>query len=204
MTTPSKKEKNNPICIGLTGGIGSGKSTVAKIFQSLGVPVFNSDIEGKKILNTDQETINAVKIAFGSVYLNNKIDTQKLAKIVFKDQSALQKLNSIVHPKVKEAFEDWKGKHKKSPFLLKEAAILVESGIYKELDGLIVVTAPKDIRVKRVIKRDGSTTEKVLERINAQLLDSEIIKFSNYRINNNGNKLVIPQVLRTYQELLKK
>ena len=193
---------NEPKLIGLTGGIGSGKSTVSKIFKSLGVPVFNSDLEAKKIINTNPNVVKAIESKFGAVYINGVLDAKKMAVIVFKDKNLLQQLNEIVHPKVKEAFEDWIKQHENEKFLIKEAAILIEVGAYKDLDKIILVTAPKDVKIKRVVARDGVQAKDVIIRMDAQLSDKEKLKLVDFVINNDEKEPLIPQVLHIYTQLL--
>jgi dephospho-CoA kinase len=193
---------NEPKLIGLTGGIGSGKSTVSKIFKSLGVPVFNSDLEAKKIINTNPYVVKAIESKFGAVYINGVLDAKKMAAIVFKDKTSLQQLNEIVHPKVKEAFEGWIKQHEDEKFLIKEAAILIEVGAYKDLDKIILVTAPKDVKIKRVVARDGVQAKDVIIRMDAQLSDKEKLKLVDFVINNDEKEPLIPQVLHIYTQLL--
>lgn len=202
LNTSSKKEINKPILIGVTGGIGSGKSTIAKIFNQLGVPIFNSDVEAKKIVNTNKEVITAIKKLLGDVYLNNQLETSKVAKIVFNDKSALQELNNIVHPKVQETFKTWVMKNKSTPLLIKEAAILIETGAYKNLDQLILVIADQDVRRKRVMLRDNLTAKEVIKKMENQLSDNEKIPFADFIIHNNNNDMLIPQVLNVMDRLV--
>lgn len=201
MNTSLKKENKKPLIVGLTGGIGSGKSTVAKVFQSLGVPIFNSDLEAKYIINNDVEVIRAITFEFGNVYENGKLNRIKMAEVVFKDKNALEKLNKIVHPKVAEYFENWVLENNDSSILIKEAAILIESGAYKKIDKIVLVTAPTTIRIQRVVNRDNISKEKVKERMNAQLSDKEKLSYADFFIINDDIQLVIPQVLAAYNKL---
>ena len=176
-----------PKIIGLTGGIGSGKTTVAKYFQSKGIPVYISDEEAKKVMEFP-EIISQIVVVFGSTILgeNNTLDRSKLASIVFNQPDKLKHLNAIVHPAVKNNFEQWVGNHKNFPYLVKEAAILFESGSYKDCDAIITVCAPLETRISRVLDRDKTTREKVLQRINNQLSDEERIAKSQYVITNEN------------------
>jgi dephospho-CoA kinase len=201
LNTSIKKENKKPLIVGLTGGIGSGKSTVAKVFQSLGVPIFNSDLEAKYIINNDVEVIRAITFEFGNVYENGKLNRIKMAEVVFKDKNALEKLNKIVHPKVAEYFENWVLENNDSSILIKEAAILIESGAYKKIDKIVLVTAPTTIRIQRVVNRDNISKEKVKERMNAQLSDKEKLSYADFFIINDDIQLVIPQVLAAYNKL---
>lgn len=189
--------------VGLTGGIGSGKSTVAKIFKPLGVPVFNSDTAAKNIINNNEEVIEQVITEFGAIYENGKLNTGKMAEIVFNDEQALEKLNKIVHPKVKEYFEKWVKENNNSSILIKEAAILIETGAYKLLDKIIVVTAPEKVRIQRVVERDNVSKVKVKERIQAQFSDEERLVYADFKIINDDEQMVIPQVLEVYEQIKK-
>jgi len=198
MLSMSSKENKlkKPILVGLTGGIGSGKSTVAKVFQSLGVKVYNSDVEAKKIINTNQEVIGKIKNKFGeNIYTNNVLDSKQLAKVVFNNPAALNDLNAIVHPQVKSHFENWVFQNKKEKLLIKEAAILIESGASKGLDKIILVTAPEELRIKRVCTRDNSNEEDVRKRIKSQMTDDEKLPLIDFVIKNNEEELLLPQVL---------
>lgn len=170
--------------IGLTGGIGSGKTTIANYFKSAGVPLYIADDEAKAILYTPK-AIKEVREAFGEDIMNDDLpDRGKLASLVFNNPEKLQMLNSIIHPKVLEHFRDWLAAHSSSKFIIREAAILFESGRYKDCDKIILVTAPKEIRIKRVMERDNTTREKVLERMNAQWDDEKKAALSDFIIIN--------------------
>jgi len=170
--------------IGLTGGIGSGKTTIANFFKSQGVPLYIADDEAKAILFTPT-AIEEVKKAFGEEILTDGLpDKAKLASLVFSDPDKLKILNEIIHPKVRMHFKEWMEKHKDEKFVIREAAILFESGSYKDCDKIILVTAPIEVRIKRVMDRDNTTREKVLERMNAQWNDEKKAALSDYIINN--------------------
>ena len=171
--------------IGLTGGIGSGKTTVANYIQSKGIPVYISDLEAKKVMDSS-EIIEKIIDAFGTDIIdsNKSLNREKLASIVFNDSEKLKQLNAIVHPAVKKHFENWIIQYQKSPFIVKEAAILFESGSYKDCNEIITVSAPLETRIARVLKRDTTSKEKVLQRINNQLSDEERIARSQYVIIN--------------------
>ena len=148
--------------VGLTGGIGSGKTTVAKMFEELGVPIYIADIEAKKLINRSKIIKRKLIVLFGDeAYVDNKINRVFVAGQIFNNKDLLSRMNQIVHPKVASHFKRWLKKHN-SPFVIKEAAILFENGSYKDLDAIITVTAPIEERIKRVTKRDNSTKEKVL------------------------------------------
>lgn len=171
--------------IGLTGGIGSGKTTVAQYIAQKGVPVYVSDLEAKRITELP-ETIQEIREIFGDTILNTSgfLDRKELGNIVFNDPEKLKQLNQIIHPKVKQHFLDWLKKNKNQPFVVKEAAILFETGGDKDCDYIILVTAPIDVRVERTVKRDGLTKQQVMDRINNQISDEEKAKKSDFVINN--------------------
>lgn len=181
--------------IGLTGGIGSGKSTVAKIFQVLGVPVFDSDTEAKQLYLDNPELKAAIMNNFGEdIYANGRFNPGLLASRVFPFADKTRQLNELVHPLVQQKFEEW-ASHVSVPYIVKEAALLVESGSYKSLDALILVSAPSELRVKRTMLRDGSTNDQVLERMKRQLPDEDKRRYCQYEIINDDHTLLIPQVL---------
>ena len=186
--------------IGLTGGIGSGKTIVAGYFKSLGIPVYIADKEARQLM-TSENIINALFNEFGKEILENGIlNREKLAQLVFNNPKKLQKLNSIVHPEVKKHFDKWVEKHKNYPFVVKEAAILFESGSYKYCDTIITVTAPLETRIQRVLKRDKTDRESVLKRIENQWTDEQRIAKSNYVIHN----LSVESTKKQVDEILKK
>lgn len=179
--------------IGLTGGIGSGKTTIANYYASLGIPVYIADDEAKKLMES-QDIINQLLLAFGNIILDNGIiDKNQLAKIVFQNPEKLKTLNSIIHPAVKKNFNKWLLLHQTSPIVIKEAAILFESGSYKDCDAVITVTAPLEERIKRVINRDNTTREAVVNRIKNQWTDDERISKSDYVIINTSVNEAIKQ-----------
>ncbi len=175
-----------PKIIGLTGGIGSGKTTIANYFISLGIPVYISDDQAKKI-SEQPEIINRITAVFGtSILENNKIDRKKLGSVVFNDANQLQKLNKIIHPAVKKHFENWVLEHKNHKILIKEAAILFESGAYKLCDSVISVVAPLETRILRVINRDKISRDEALSRIKNQWTDEQRILKSDFVIQNDS------------------
>ncbi len=192
------------IKVGLTGGIGSGKTLVSEIFIRLGIPIFNADNESKSILNTDKEVIQQIINNFGDLYTENGINREKLASIIFNDQVALETINSIIHPKVREYFHRWAAKHVNAKYVIEEAAILFESNAYKELDVTINVHADELIRISRVIARDKTTEESVKSRMNNQWSDKERIELADFTIYNNGDKMVLPQILEIHNQILKR
>jgi dephospho-CoA kinase len=185
--------------IGLTGGIGSGKSTIAKHIASLGIPVYIADDEAKKLMNSS-DIIAKIQTSFGSeVISNEKINREALAKIVFQNPEKLKILNSIIHPAVKLHFDNWLQSQKNHPFVVKEAAILFESGSYKDCDIIITVSAPIEERIHRVMKRDKSSKKAILNRINNQWTDEQRISKSDYVITN----ITLKEALNQTEEILK-
>ncbi|RTY84911.1 dephospho-CoA kinase [Flavobacterium sp. ZB4P23] len=170
--------------IGLTGGIGSGKTTLAKYFESFGIPVYIADAEARKMMES-AVILKAIKNEFGSsVFEINLLNREKLAKIVFEEPEKLEKLNAIIHPAVKKHFDQWILQQETAPFIIYEAAILFESGRDKECDFIITVTAPLELRIQRVIDRDKSNRDLVLKRINTQWTDKQRIDKSDFVIHN--------------------
>lgn len=187
--------------VGLTGGIGSGKSTLMQWFQKQGVPCFESDAVGRKLLDTDLR--EAVSEAFGAeLYLQTgSLDRKALAEKVFANPAALAKLNQIVHPAVAIAFEDFKKQHANAPFVINEAAILFETGGYKNCDAVILVTAPKSDRIERIINRDGSTKAEVIKRMKNQWEDERKRKLADYVIENSTIKSAQKQAAQILEKL---
>lgn len=182
--------------IGLTGGIGSGKTTIANYFGAMGVPVYIADDEAKKVMQS-ASIIKQIKTAFGdSLFENEILNRAKLAEIVFNDADKLAQLNAIVHPAVKQDFELWLNENKKYGYVVYEAAILFESGRYKECDVIITVTAPEEVRIERVVKRDNTTREQVLSRMKMQWNDEKRISLSNFVINNSNLKIAKEEVVK--------
>ena len=191
------------IKVGLTGNIGSGKSTIAKIFETLGVPVFYADIEAKKILS-ENDVIDILVAEFGkNILLGNLIDRAALAKIVFNDKDALETLNSIIHPRVRQSLINWMETKRDHKYIIQEAAILFESGFYKFFDKNIFVSCPEQIAIERVMKRDHIGEKEVRARIQNQWLEKEKIQLADFIIHNDGANLVIPEILKIHKKLSK-
>ncbi|WP_297332490.1 dephospho-CoA kinase [Flavobacterium sp.] len=179
--------------IGLTGGIGSGKSTIAAYFASKGVPVYIADDQAKKILYASEASAQ-VKEVFGEiVFTDGQPDRKKLSEVVFNNPEKLKQLNAIIHPKVSRHFEEWVKQHNAAKFVIKEAAILFESGSYKNCDAVILVTAPKEVRIKRVMNRDNVSRENVLARMANQWEDEKKEALSNYIITNESLEIAKEQ-----------
>jgi len=190
--------------IGLTGNIGSGKSTVARIFESLGVPVFHADEVAKKLL-LQEEVSKDILNKFGKdVFTNNLPDKKKLASLVFNDTEALSYLNSVIHPRVRHELKEWFEDHSNYPYAIQEAAILFESGFEKEVDFIVFVSAPVELSIKRVVERDGLKTADVEKRLTHQWPQDKKIGLSDFVIQNDENHLLIPQVLEIHHKLIKK
>ncbi|MEI7523168.1 MAG: dephospho-CoA kinase [Mariniphaga sp.] len=184
--------------IGITGGIGSGKTTVCEIFKLLGIPIFHADQEAKYLQNNDLIIKNQIIKLFGEdIYTSEEIlDRQKLATIIFNNKQALFAINEIIHPAVRQRFQNWTEKFQAVPYSLYEAAILFESGYASDFDLNILVLANEKLRIERVINRDGTTEEIVKQRIRNQIPDNEKIKLADFIIENNADNLLIPQILK--------
>lgn len=190
--------------IGLTGGIGAGKSIVAHILATMGFPVFYSDQVGKELMVSDQDVITKVKVLFGEeAYQNNKLNRAYIAQRVFNDETLKTELNAIVHPAVRNAFYEWQSKLK-CDLCFNEAAILFETGAYKLYDKNILVTAPEEIRIKRVMSRDQTSRRQIADRIKNQWSDSEKTKLADFLIVNDNLTLLVPQVEKILSELYEK
>lgn len=191
--------------IGITGGIGSGKSTVSKIFELLGVPVYYSDEIARGLMDEDRVVKNKIiALADKNIILENgSLDRKAIAAVVFNDKKKLQQLNEIIHPAVANHFEKWFSFYKnKTGYILKETAILFESGANKQMDKVIVVTAPKQLRVKRVTARDKSKEEQIEQRIKNQMSEEELIKLADFVIVNDETKSVIEQILAIHSQII--
>ena len=176
------------IKVGLTGGIGSGKSTVSKILISKGFSVYNSDNRAKWLMNNDDNLKSNIISIFGDkAYLKGSLNRKYLSAKVFNDSLKLKALNNLVHPLVAIDFKNWLLHQKSKDFVFKEAAILIESGAYKEMDKIIVVSCPKNIRLERVLKRDGNSPELVKKRMQNQISETEKINHADFVIKNNGS-----------------
>jgi len=189
--------------IGITGGIGSGKSIVSKLFELSGIPIYYADIEAKRITeNSPEVRIQLTKLFGNDLYSGNSntLNRQRFASILFNDAKALKQAENIIHPKVREDFKQWV-EQQNVPIAGIEAAILFEAEFDREVDQIITVTAPSDIRIARVMSRDNAAKEKVLERISNQLPDEEKIKRSDFVIVNDDKTPVIPQVLDVINRL---
>ena len=204
LTKHSPFNKFTLLKIGITGGIGSGKTTVCKLFELLGIPVFYADTAAKEVMHTDDELKGGIISAFGLESFSEAgiLNRKYIADIVFHDEKALNALNALVHPAVFRAFDKWLLNQINAPYVLKEAALLFESGSYKMCTHSILVKAPEDLKIRRVMQRDSITEKEVRLRMLRQFSDEEKEKLSNFTIINDENTLLIPQVLKLHEQFL--
>ncbi len=190
--------------IGITGGIGTGKTTVCRIFECLGAPVFDADSTAKSIMNTSPDLVKGIKEKFGeAAYLpSGELDRKYLAGKVFNDQEALASLNALVHPAAIQAFVDWSAQQE-APYVVKEAAILFESGSLRDCDFTILVTADEADRIARVMKRDGVDEKSVRDRMNKQMPEDEKRQLADFIVYNDGREALLPQVLKLHEHFLR-
>ncbi|MEM1328183.1 MAG: dephospho-CoA kinase [Bacteroidota bacterium] len=191
------------IHVGITGGIGSGKTTICQIFECIGIPVYYADDRAKQLMVEDDQLRQAIRLTFGeeSYAENGQLNRTYLANIVFKNPEQLRQLNALVHPAVFQDGIDWQAKHTNAPYTLKEAALLYESGSFRSLDKMICVYAPKKLRLERVMNRDSVSREVVQARMNKQMADREKMMLSNFVITNNGENALVEQVLQIHRTL---
>lgn len=190
------------ILVGLTGGIGSGKSTVINYFKELGITCYQADDEAKKLMNSDKGLIKKIKNSFGdSIYINSKLDRKKLSAIVFTDKQKLELLNSIVHPYVNRHFENY-CKSLEDIYIIKEVAIIFEIGTQNKFDKIILVRAPKEDRVKRIINRDKCNRQDAINRINNQIADDDKIDQCDFIIDNINLEEISNKVLKIHNSIL--
>jgi dephospho-CoA kinase len=189
--------------VGLTGGIGSGKTLVSNIFAHLGIPVFNADAESKIMLDEDLSIKAVLTKWFGQdIYCNGRLDRQKLAGIIFSDTEELSRVNRIVHPRVMDRFLHWCNDYKDIPYVIHEAAILFESGFYLHMNTTILVTAPENIRIARVRQRDKATEESTRQRMRSQWTDEQKSPLAGFIIVNDGESPLLPKVLEIHSKLI--
>lgn len=193
-----------PKVIGITGGIGAGKSTVSTICKHLGFKVYNSDQRAKEIVSEDSIIKKKLISFFGNnVYKNGVLDRKFLSDKIFNDKSSLQQINSIIHPAVKKDFNCWVTNNSNEKILFKESALLFESGAYKELDKIILIVSDKNLRVSRVLNRDQKRSKKEIESIiDKQIQEAEAIKYADIVIDNNHKKMLLPSVIRELEKLM--
>ncbi len=189
--------------VGLTGGIGSGKTTIAGIFNLLGVPVFNADIEAKKLMISDPIIKSEIIALLGDdAYTEDLLNKEYIAELIFKDEGLLKGMNSIVHSAVHKHFTTWAELFTEKPYILYEAAILFESGASRYFDYIILVTAPESLRIERVMKRDKVNKEQVKLRIKNQFTEDDKMIQSDFKIYNDSDLLVLPQILGLHEKLI--
>jgi len=191
-----------PFQVGVTGGIGSGKSLVCQIFQILGVSVYDADQRARWLMNNDEPLKMAIIHSFGpqSFDSNSTLNNKYLAKAVFNDKEKLEELNKLVHPRVAEDYGLWLSQHSKEKYVIKEAALLFEAGSHQLLDAIVVVSAPEELRIERVLKRDPfRTREQIMNIIKNQFNEVEKLKLADYILNNDLNSMIIPQVLELHK-----
>jgi dephospho-CoA kinase len=190
--------------VGVTGGMGSGKTLVCRIFEILSVPVYYADFQAKRLMESDAGIREELKKMFGSTIVSrDKIDKKKLAQIIFNDNNALKSVNRIIHPAVRKDFDAWVNNISGCDYIIEEAAILFESGAYKLLDFNITVSAPEEMRIKRVVLRDHTTRESVISRLRNQMIEEERNRLADAVILNDESELLIPQVIRLHNRILK-
>jgi dephospho-CoA kinase len=189
--------------LGVTGGIGSGKTTVCKVFGVLGIPVFSADEEAKKILDTDRDIqIEINRLAGMDLFSSGKLDRAVLAKIIFNNRQLLEKVNSIIHPAVFRSYEDWFNKQD-SPYSIMEAAILFESGANRFMDRIVTVVTPLEERIERLVKGNRLSRDQIIERIKNQIDDESRVKQSDFVVYNSENNMIIPAIIGIHEEMLK-
>lgn len=189
--------------VGITGGIGSGKTTVCRIFESLGIPVFYADTEARKLYHNPDIQRRVVEVLGKESFVDGTPDFAYISRKIFSDEDLRLQVNGILHPEVKEVYRKWEEAYTgKVPYTLREAAILIESGAYQDCDKIIVVEAPEDIRLKRVIQRDGSDEQAVKARMKAQMTDEERRKFADFILLNDEKSSLIEQTLLIHRKLI--
>ena len=193
-----------PKLIGITGGIGAGKSTVSTICKHLGFKVYNSDQRAKEIVSEDSIIKKKLISFFGNnIYKNGVFDRKFLSDKIFNDKSSLQQINSIIHPAVKKDFNSWVINNSNEKILFKESALLLESGAYKELDKIILIVSDKNLRVSRVLNRDQNRSKKEIESIiDKQIDEVDAIKYADIVIDNNHKKMLLPSVIKEIEKLI--
>lgn len=193
------------IKVGVTGGIGSGKSLVCKIIESIGYPVYHADIEAKKLSDTQLSVVESITQLFGKdIYVDGKLDRKRVASLVFSNNQMLEKLNAIIHPAVENHFKEWVLKNAQSQLVFQEAAILFESGAYKYVDQVVAVWAPKEIRIRRVAQRDELSVSEIENRMKNQIDEQELLNKSQFVIRNDEVEMLTPQVINIIDNILRK
>lgn len=191
--------------VGITGGIGTGKTTICRIFEVFGIPVYYADLRAKRLMVEDQDLVNNIRQLLGkdSYFENGELNRAYIAKAIFNNQEKLNAINNLVHPAIAKDYIHWHNQQENVPYTLKEAAILFESGSHTQHDKIICITAPLDTRIERVIARDGVNKEEVLSRIDKQWPTAKKVALSDYIIENNGQRGIINQVVAIHRLLSK-
>jgi dephospho-CoA kinase len=191
--------------VGITGGMGAGKSMISEIFRSFGIPVYDADMMAKNLMREHPGLKEAIQKVFGrKAYLNGDLNRPFIAQKIFNESGKLTRMNNLVHPVVISDYNSWLQGHAHQPYTIKEAALLFESGSYKDLDKIILVSAPKSVRINRVLMRDGHRNRSDIENImNNQMSNGSKKKLSDYIIINDEQRMIIPQVLDIHEQLLK-
>lgn len=194
--------RKSVIKLGVTGGIGSGKTSVCRVFNVLGIPVFYADQEAREIMENEDGIIRRINTITGkNLYRDGSLNRKELATLIFNNNVLLEKVNALVHPVVVDHFNKWE-KEQSSPYVIMEAAILFESGASKYMDRIATIIAPKEERVERAVQRSGLSKEQVLERMRNQMDDDERVKLSDYVIHNSENDMIIPSILKIHELIL--
>ncbi len=195
--------KNNPaLQVGLTGGIGAGKTTIGEVFQALGVPVFNADDAGREVLNADTEVcIKVCKLIGDEAYLNGAPDRAFIASRVFNSDNLREGLNNIIHPAVAEMYQTWLNQYSSHPYIIKESAIVFEIGLNFKMDKNILVTAPEEMRIQRALKRENANEADIKSRIRAQWSDDRKESLADFVVQNNEKNAILPQILEIHKAL---
>lgn len=203
-TSKSSRKSKHSLKVGLTGGIGAGKSIVAKVFETIGVPVFDADKAGKAILTKDLAAREEIIRLLGTdAYVDDLPDRKFIAQMIFNDDTLRSSLNGIIHPKVAHAYEAWVLRNGNSAYTIKESAIAFETGIYKKMDANILVVAPAELRIERVMKRDRADAEAIKKRMEAQWSDEDKITLADFLVTNDEKSGVLPQILEIHQKLIR-
>ena len=191
------------LLVGLTGGIGSGKTLVCSIFEKLKVPVYHADEAARRLMNSDAGLMEGIREMFGDqAYGRDGLNRAYLAGLVFGDEERLSGLNRLVHPAVRDDFKRWAGQQRDAAYVIEEAAILFESGASQEMDLTILVHAPEEVRIRRVMERDGVSRVEVLKRIRHQMREEKLMKMADHRLLNDGTTMILPQVIELHNKIL--
>jgi dephospho-CoA kinase len=191
--------------IGLTGGLGAGKSLVARVFKAIGIPVYDSDLAARRLMEEDSHLKRELTALFGADVFDagGRLERKKIAAKVFENEELLASLNAIVHPAVKEDYSAWVNKQDDScVYVIREAAIMLETGLYRDLDSIILVDAPEELRIERVMKRDGRSREEIQAILSRQWVAEKKREFASFVINNDGKDLILPVIINIHQQLI--